>query len=276
MRVKSSASFPHPILSPSTDDYGDRAFQLDLEVWEEAESGHALLKGTMVLDDSSVQELLESGRAVCGLMITCFETYWDEFHCLSPGEVRVEMSGGRVRGTVYVRGAVVAAEDGVSLDSEWINSEFPAHSRIAQAGDLIALTEEHRFEAGLEKLAPLESIFHLKLHEDVSEGIFKVYLEGESIDILVARDLHAFLSLLRGQKMKDTLLSSLFLPVVMSVLEAMRAEDAYVDRRWHSVMSARCNAEGIDFKSGDIADVAQRLLDSPLGSLKNVFERAST
>ena len=105
------------------------------------------------------------------------------------------------------------------------------------------------------------------------EGVFKVDLEGEAIEILVAPRLHGFLSLLRGQQQKDTLLSSLFLPVVMSVLEAMRSEDAYAGKRWHSVMSARCGAENIDIKSGDLADMAQKLLDSPLGSLQKVFER---
>ena len=275
MRVKSSASFPHPILSQSTGDYGDGTFQLELVVEEQPESGHAVLKGTMMLDDLAVLAFLDAGHAVSGLMITCMDTYWDDFHHHSLGDVQIDLSGGKVRGPVIVRGAVVAAADGLLLDSSSIDAEFPTHARIIQTGDLIALTEELRFEAGLEKLAPLESIFHLKLHEDVVEGVFKIDLDGESIDILVAPGLHAFLSLLRGQKMKDTLLSSLFLPVVMSVLEAMRGEDSYADKRWYSVMSARCNSEGIDLKNGDIADAAQKLLDSPLGSLKSLFERAS-
>jgi len=275
MRIKSSASFPHPILSQNTDDYGDRTFQLELAVEEEPESGHAVLKGAMALDDPAVHALLEAGHAVSGLMITCMDTYWDDFHRHSLGAVMIDLSGGKVRGPVVVRGAVVAVVDDLLLESSSIDVEFPGHARIIQTGDLIALTEELRFEAGLEKLAPLESIFHLKLHEDVSEGIFKIDLDGEAIDILVAPGLHAFLSLLRGQKMKDVLLSSLFLPVVMSVLEAMRGEDAYADKRWYSVMTARCNAEGIDIKNGDISDAAQKLLDSPLGSLKNLFERAS-
>ena len=275
MRIKPSASFPHPILSPSTTDYGDKLFQLELTVQEEPESGHAVLKGAMVLDDPSVQGFLASGAAVSGLIITCPDTYWDDFHRHSLGDVQVDLSGGKVRGAVFVRGAVVVAADNLVLDSKSIDSEFPEQAKIVQEGDLIALTEELRFEAGLEKLAPLESIFHLKLHEDVDEGVFKIDLDSEAIDILVAPALHAFLSLLRGQKMKDTLLSSLFLPVVMSVLEAMREEDAYADKRWYSVMSARCNAENIDIKNGDVADAAQKLLDSPLGSLKNLFEKAS-
>lgn len=276
MRIRPSSSFPHPVLAVSTGDYGDRAFHLTLSVQEDPESGHALLSGAMVVDDPSIQSLLEAGRATAGLMITCLDTYHDNFVRCQLGDVHVELSGGKVRGPVFVRGAVIATQDGVTLDSKWIDTEFPDVSKIVSAGDFIALTEELRFEAGLEKLAPLESIFHLKLHEDITEGAFRIDLESESIEILVASSLHGFLSLLRGQQMKDTLLSSLFLPVVMSVLEAMRDEDAYSDRRWYSVMTARCNAEEIDIKHGDLADSAQKLLDCPLGSLQRVFERFST
>lgn len=276
MRIKPSTSFPHPILSNDTGDYGGKSFQLTLTVQEEPESGYAVLSGSMTLDDPSIHDLLKAGHVVPGLMITCLDTYLDKFQPHALGNVQIDLSGGMVRGPVLVRGAVIAAEDDLLLKSEWINPEFPAHARIVHSGDLIALTEELRFEAGLEKLAPLESIFHLKLHEDVTEGVFKIDIENESIDILVAPNLHKFLSVLREQKMKDTLLSALFLPAVMAVLEGMREEGAHVDKRWHSVMSARCSAEGIDFKNDDLVDAAQKLLDSPLSSLQSLFEKVTS
>lgn len=275
MRIKSSASFPHPILASSTGDYGDRIFHLELDVVEDPERGNAVLIGTMTLDDASIQNFIDAGHASPGLMITCQDTYLDKFIRCPPGGVRVDLSGGVVRGPVFVRGVVVASRENLELNSPWIDAEFPVEAKKVGPGDLIALTDETRFEAGLEKLAPLESIFRLRLHEDVVEGRFGVNLEDESIEILAAPSLHGFLSLLREQPMKDTLLSSLFLPVVMTVLEAMRDEDAYADKRWFSVMNARCNADGIDVRHGDLAESAQKLLESPLGSLQKVFERFS-
>lgn len=275
MRIKPSTSFPHPILSQDTGDYGDKSFQLTLTVQEEPESGHAILSGMMELDDPAVQELLKAEHAVSGLMITCLDTYLDNFQPFPLGDVHINLPNGTVRGPVLIRGAIVSIKDDLPLESKYIDFEFPPKARIVNSGDLIALTKELRFEAGLEKLAPLESIFHLKIHEDIPEGIFKIDIEGESIDILVAPKLHVFLSLLREQKMKDTLLSALFLPAVMAVLDGMREKDVHTDKRWHSVMSARCRAEGIDFETHDIVDASQKLLDSPLSSLQSLFEKVT-
>lgn len=273
MRVKPSASFPHPVLSDATGDYDSRTFGISLEVLEQPSIGGISLVGQLTLDDESLLELVSSGKASSGLMIHCQGTYLDTFQKQGIGEINLDLSEGSVRGKVHVRGVVVALQDGLVLSSEAINGEFPNESRLVNSGDMLAMTEELSFEAGLEKLAPMESIFRLKRHDDLAEGCFELDLEGETIEILVAPSSHQFLSLLREQTARDTMLSALYLPVVMSVLEAMRDEQAYEGRRWHGVMTARCGAEGIDLKTVDLARTAQRLLDSPLGALQKVFEK---
>lgn len=273
MRVKPFTSFPHPILAGHTGDYGDRAFLLQLEIEEDPSQGAVLLQGKAVMDDPSITLLVESGKAKLGLMIHCQDTYLDQLMECHLGEIKLNLSGGRVRGTVHVRGVVVAAQDGLTLDSKHIVDEFPLDARTAQAGDFIALTEELSFEAGLEKLAPLESIFRLKKSAEIEEGQFQLGLDSESIEILAHPGLYDVLHSLREQAaMKDLLLPSLYLPVVMSVLDAMRSGE-YADKRWHSVMSARCNAEAIDVKNAELEVVAQKLLDTPMKWLKTVVGR---
>lgn len=275
MRIKNSASFPYPVLAESSGDYLNRKFQINLDIQESPAASAVTLNGSMMLDDPSIQNLIAAGDATTGLMITCLDTYYDRFEQFQLGDFCLELTNGEVRGTVYLRGVVIATHDNIKLSSTSIDSEFPEESRIAHAGDFIAITEEFSFEAGLDKLAPLESIFKLSLKEDLKEGIFDVYLDSETIEILVPPALHHFITLLRSQPMRETLLSSLYLPVVMTALEAMRDED-FSDKRWHIVINARCNAEGIDIKRGDLIKSAQQLLDSPLGALQKTFERADT
>lgn len=274
MRIEQGISFSHPILSAETQDYSSGRFDLVLNVQENANCSDATLRGNLILDEHSIQELLDSGKAKSGLMITCRGTYLDRFEERPPGDISILLGNGIVRGTVHVRAVVIAAQDELKLNSDYIDGEFPEGARIVNAGDFLALSDELRFEAGLEKLAPLESIFTLVKHEDVPKGSFRINLEEEAIQIMVHPDLHTFLGLLRGRAdICDVMLSSLFLPAIMSVLDIMRGECDYLDRRWHGVMTARCKAEGIDIENHDHAEAAQKLLDAPLGSLQGIIER---
>lgn len=274
MRIDKGISFPHPILSAETQDYSTGNFELALSVQESANCSDATLRGNLTLDERSIQELLDSGKAKSGVMITCRDTYLDRFDERPPGNISILLENGIVRGTVHVRAVVIAAQDELRLDSEHIDKEFPDGARIVNTGDFLALSDELRFEAGLEKLAPLESIFTLVKHEDVPKGSFKINPDEEAIQIMVHPDLHTFLGLLRGRAdMCDVMLSSVFLPAIMSVLDIMRGESDFQDRRWHGVMMARCKAEGIDIGNQDLAESAQKLLDAPLNSLQGIIER---
>lgn len=276
MRIKQSTSFPHPVLAEHTGDYGERKFLINLEIEEEPNAGAIFLQGSAAIDDPSIQQLIEVGLAKFGLMIHCQDTYLDQFVECPIGEIKLNLSGGRVRGTVHVRGVVISTQEKQRLESEHIVDEFPADARVVDEGDFIALTQELSFEAGLEKLVPLESIFRLKKSEGAPEAQFQLGLDSESIEIHAHPDLYDVLHSLREQaSMRDLLIPSLYLPVVMCTLDAMRGDD-FADKRWYSVVSARCNMEGIDIKNiDDLAGVAQRLLDAPMGLLKTVAERVN-
>lgn len=275
MRIKDSASFPHPVLSSQTKDYGGLSLTVEIEVEENPISGKFFLNGKMQVADAEVLELVRRGDARAGVMVTCRDTYYDDLHVTGLDQFRLDLSGGRLRGRTNIRAVIVAVSDGIRLASEYIDSEYPDESRMVSVGDIIAASEEFAYEVGLEKLAPLESIFRLKLLHEIPEGEFQISLEGESIDILANSELHGLLSIMRDNRAKDVLLSSLYLPTLMNVLEAMKIDDQYEGRRWHTVMAARCRAEGVDLKTCDLAQVAQRMLDRPLRLLGKVLEGVS-
>jgi hypothetical protein len=272
MHIKDSASFPHPVLSRQTLDYGALSLTVELDIEESPDVGHLFLNGTLGIDDTEILELVRRGDANAGIMVTCRDTYYDHFHVTGTEQFRLDLSGGKLRGRTNIRAVVVAATDRIGLASSFIDPEFPMDSRFADAGDIIASSEEFAYEVGLEKLAPLESIFRLKLLPDVPEGEFQINLEGESIDILASADLHGMLSIVRDNRARDVLLSSLYLPTLMSVLEAMKEDGQYEGKRWHTVMAARCSAEGIVIANCDLAQAAQRLLDRPLRAIGKVIE----
>ncbi|TQM03249.1 hypothetical protein [Stenotrophomonas geniculata] len=275
MRIKDRASFPHPVLSSQTLDYGALSLTAELDVEENPDVGSFFLSGKIGVQDIEVHELVKNGGACLGIMVTCGSTYYDQLHVTGLEAFRIDLSGGKLRSRTNIRAVVVAVSDSTELTSSFIDSEFPAESRLVNVGDVIASSEEFAYEVGLEKLAPLESIFHLKLHPDVPEGEFQICLDGESIDILASAELHGMLSIVRDNRTRDILLSSLYLPTLMSVLDAMKEGGQYEGRRWHTVMAARCSSEAIDPDTCDLAQAAQRLLGSPLRALGKVLDRVS-
>lgn len=272
MRIKPSTSFPYPVLSPDTGDYANPDFELQVDVYEVPATGSVRIEGGIRLDDIHVRGLIEDGRAKCGLMVTCVDTYLDRFfECSLEGAV-INLEAGSVRGSVTLRGVEVAAVDAVDLKSDQINAEFPPHSRVVRKGDLVAVTSEIGFVAGLEKLASLESIFRLSRSDEVQEGRVAVDCDSEAIEIAAGPELYDVIYNLRQNAMKDLLLPAVYLPVVMSAVEAMK-DSSYSGRRWHGVLSARCEAEGIN-PNDDLLTSAQKLLDGPLANLGAVISRA--
>jgi len=272
MLIRPSTTFAHPVLSPHTDDYGDREFDISLEVEETPDAGEVKLKGLCNLDDPAPRELIDSGQATLGVVVECLETYFQIFVPVPADGFTLEFCAGELRGRVAVQAVAAASRDGVQLESKFIASDYPLHTKRLGIGDVIALSAIHTFEAGLDKLLPMESIFHLISSEEVADGMFQVGLDTEAIRLEVHPKLYSTIYGIRGTKLRDILLPSLFLPAVMNALDAMRS-GGYEGQRWHRVIQARCSNEGIIVdNSTDLALSAQRLLDGPLGLLRDMFK----
>lgn len=272
MLIRPTTAFAHPVLSPHTDDYGDRTFDILLEIEESPEAGEVVLSGHYVLDDGDVTELIRSRQATVGIVVESLETYFQTFVPLSGTLFTLEFKRGELRGRVGIQGVVAATEDGVALRSPHIASDYPAHTKSLQPGQIVAASSIHWFEAGLDKLLPMESIFRLIANEEMGDGMFQVGLDTEAIQIEVNRKLYDTIYGIRGSSMRDILLPSLFLPAVMNALDAMRTSGSE-GLRWHRVIEARCSNEGITIDANtDLAWAAQRLLEGPLGLLGTLFK----
>ena len=272
MLIRPSTTFAHPILSPHTEDYGDRTFDIILDVEESPDSGIIRIEGQCTLDDDSVRQLVDAGQATIGIVVECLETYYLRFFPAELTSFTLGFDQGELHGRVAVQAVVAASTDNVRLASESIAKDYPEHTRAVRAGDVVAVSTIHSFEAGLDKLLPMESIFHLVSSEQVEEGIIHVGLDNEAIRIEVHPKLYTTIYGLRGTSMRDILLPSLFLPVVMTALDAMRG-GGYEAHRWHRVIDARCSHEGITIDAGtDLAFAGQKLLDAPLGLLHGIFK----
>lgn len=275
MRIRETTSFPHPLLSPHTSDYETGEFLLELdEVIENPESGLVVLEGRLSLKEPGLTQLLRTGQARAGLMITCRETYLDQWHETGAGKFRLELVGGRVRGEVYVQALIVAAQD-ISLPDTGLAAGFNEYSRSVHAGSPVAVSLEQQLETGFDKLVAMESIFSLSPDDAVDDYMFEVDTDSETIHIRAGNKLFEDVQRLRNTVSRNVLLSALYLPVMMEVLDVIRSGE-FADHRWHRVIRAKCNAAGItlDKNTDNIALLAQELLHAPLGLLAKAVEDA--
>lgn len=271
MLIRPTTGFAHPVLSPYTDDYGDRIFDISLQIEEAPEAGEVVLSGHYVLDDAGVAELIQSSQATVGIVVESLETYFQTFVPLSGTAFTLEFKRGELRGRVAIQAIVAAAQDGAALRSPHIAPDYPDHTRALQAGHVVAASRIHWFEAGLDKLLPMESVFRLIANDEMEPGMFQIGLDTEAIQIEVNRKLYDTIYGIRGSSIRDILLPSLFLPAVMNALDAMRTSGSE-GLRWHRVIEARCRNEGITIDANtDLAWAAQRLLEGPLGLLATLF-----
>lgn len=273
MRIRETTRFPHPVLSPYTDDYerGSIVLEFDRIVDVPAE-GSVELSGTLTLDGKELKDLLASGKAVAGLMVTGRDTYYDEWHPVQLGKYDLTIGSGRLRGAVYVQAMVVAAKD-LMLPESGLAQGFSGHALNVRSGSPLAVSEEHQLEIGFDKLVAMESIFSLIPDEGLPNSEFEVNTDAETIEIHAGSELFADIQRIRGTVARNILLPGLYVPVLMEALDVMR-QGAFADNRWHRVLRAKCNSLGyaVDEGTDNLVYIAQKLLKSPYGLLGKVLE----
>lgn len=273
MRIRETTRFPHPVLSPYTDDYEQGSIELEFDrVVDVPAEGSVELSGIFTLDGKGLKDLLASGKAVSGLMVTGRDTYYDEWHPAQPGKYDLTIRNGRLRGAVYVQAMVVAAMD-LILPESGLAQGFSGYALNIRSGSPLAVSEEHQLEIGFDKLVAMESIFSLIPRESLPGSEFMVNTDAETIEIHAGKELFADIQRIRGTVARDILLSGLYVPVLMEALDVMR-QGSFADNRWHRVLRAKCNSLGYIVEEGtdNLVHIAQRLLKSPYGLLGKVLE----
>ena len=159
-----------------------------------------------------------------------------------------------------------------TLPDQGLHPEFSRDNLFVKRGDVAGIGEEFRFEAGLDKLVPLESVFRLIKSPDLEEPRFELVTDKQTVEIAVSPSLYDQISGMRNSGgARNILLSSLYLPCVIELL-AIAHVDPQPELRWYRAIESRCLQLGIELDGKDLATNAQRLLGNPLGSLYNAVE----
>jgi hypothetical protein len=269
VKVNDTMRFPHPVLWSQCDDYVDGAFAISVAIEEQPDTGRVKAVCTPVVTETALKSLIDSDIARVGVFVTCLDTYFNELFTLPLGGGSFEICGGLLRGQVVLRPMAWAGAPITSFASPNVHAEFGAGPYSFRKGAVLAIAEPSVISIGSDKMVPMGSIFDLAENDTVPRDQFGIQPEGDRIQIQASRATLARIQMLRAtQEGKVTLLNAIYLPVVMRVLDLLRADEAiYEGRRWCKVFRAKVDHLGIDIK-GDLLEAAQQLLKSPFGRIE--------
>lgn len=269
MKINDTMRFPHPVLWSQCDDYAGGAFSMSIAIEERPDTGRVKAECTPAVEEGALKSLIDSNVARAGLFVTCLDTYFNELFVLPPGGGTFEIAGGLLRGQVVLRPMAWAGDSITGFSSPNIHAEFGAGPYSFHKGAVLAIGEPSVISIGSDKMVPMGSIFDLAENDAVAHDQFGIQPEGDKIQIQASSDTLARIQTLRAtQEGKVILLNAIYLPVVMRVLDLLRADEAiYESRRWCKVFRAKVDHLGLDLK-GDLLEAAQRLLKSPFGRIE--------
>ena len=273
MKIDLNSHFPHPVLSDGNDDFLNGSFDLQITEVRECTDGKVEADYMVLLSSVDVQSLLDEGTAKAGAFIRCQDTFYSSLSEANSVSGTWSFDRGALYGRVEVKPAIWLAQPLNSWQAKGLNPEFGKKVSI-RGSEVIGLANDIVFSIGQEKLRKFESIFELVPTDDIPKGRLKLDLLADTIRILAPIDLFKSIEQMRGSNGgKSILLSAVYMPVVMEVLESIRGQGSsgYESKPWHRVFSAKCEHLGIDIESAPLLESAQRLLGSPVEKLGNSF-----
>lgn len=271
MKFSDDMRFAHPVLTDETGDFSEGSFALDTEVEEIIETGKVSIRYSIDLTETSVRELVENGKASVGIFVRCGDTFYSELRELGWPEGKVEFEKGSLLNRVTVRPVIWLSQPLPEWEPGNVHPEFTLPLSLV-AGDILAFDDEQVLSVGQAKLAPMESIFALVASPSQPEGQLSVKLDDEKITIIAGEETFKMINGLRHSPAKAAVLSSVYLPAVMEVLDALRENpDAHENRRWKQPFAAKCTVANIDY-NGSLFDNAQTLLEMPVSRLETIAE----
>lgn len=273
MKIDLNSHFPHPVLSDANDDFLNGSFDLQIAEVRESTDGNVEADYVLALASADLQTLINEGSAHAGAFIRCQDTFFAELRPAGEASGTWRFDRRALYGRVEVKPAVWLTRPVENWSAESLNPEFGEAISI-RSSEIVGLANDIVFSIGQDKLRKFESIFELVPSDDIPKGRLKLDLLADTIRILAPVDLFRSIEQLRGTKGgKPMLLSAVYLPVVMEVLESIREQgnSGHEDRAWYRVFSAKCEHLGINIERAPLFESAQRLLGSPVEKLGAAF-----
>ena len=273
MNFSRSRSWPHPVVSPLSDDVTPNGFDFRLDVLPEHQRWILGIEASD--DDGTLSYYVHDGSAHYLLHVECKRTYFRR--TLKSNKPRFEMSieGDSLFGLVEVSLLLVATKDVEAYRHPGQHADYRESAFDISIGEPLAVAPTKSFDAFLEADPILRLSSILDIRRDDELRVMKVNcLDNRIVVELPTSEFNRYRELRADPAIRGLLATTVVLPALLDAFFYLRTpgldlDEFKADHRWSRVVLNRLDRIGIDItnpdaESGVCLEAAQALLREPL------------
>lgn len=280
MKIKNKIS-PYPILFKYNDDFINSSFSSDINAINKP--NHLDLKINFTLNDDTILNLIKDNKAVYLVHAECPITSFRKLTISKDNFIELTLPSTKLRGKLEICTFVVANCEIKKYSNHNFHEDYYGLEFDLDKGNILAIGNGKEFEISKtdEDLENLPSIIKIFKSKDKKFGEITVDTEGDYILVGLYEDCFEKYNLLGRSQFKNTMLSLILLPAMITVLERMLEDyDNMEDLKWFKVLSAILESLGVNVSElnndlsskGSILYIAQLIFDNPISrSLVEIY-----
>jgi hypothetical protein len=273
--------FPYPVISPFTDAYNQKKF----DVAYKSEPGDKEWKFDVdiVLEDDNLLNLIHSKRSYFFIVIECPSLGFRKNITSHDTKIYFELSSMDVSKKVDIKTYIIANEN-LNLASVNFHTDYQGGAFKIEKADVLGIAEGFSFipEDDIDSFKNLGSIIHVCKFPNGQVKPMEVGLDGSHYIIisLSENDYQLYISAQNHKPFAPILISMLVVPALLHTLNIMMtAGENHEDKIWHRVILKRCCNLGYEEDPKDwkspleiIQKIVEDRLSKGLFALRNIRE----
>lgn len=253
--------FPHPVLNLRDDIAG--IFEVKLQV--ETDKDFIKLSPQYQLKNSTLEKLIEEGRAVFVAQVYCRSTMFRETYKTTetiPDPIQIKST--RLNEQVEADFFICANDDIPNYQNDGASVDYTGYTFDLEYGDILGLGGTGKFYANKspEELKSISAFMDINTSGKKNKPMYNSY-EGRKITIMLSQKDYEMYQLIINYKFyKDILHSTIVLPALAEALSFMETEEAqdFKNNLWYELLETLKEQK----KQANPLLTAQEILDLPV------------
>ena len=275
MRFDPNKFYTYPVLRPSSTDYQQAAFEVEIQPDRIRGTTSLRVTADFFLSDPDLQTLLTEGRAAFVLRIHSIGSHHRSAYMTRDSQVSRTFADGQLHGRTELWGFLIAMQDLPNFRAERWHADYGSMSFDIHAGAVLAADEPKEYWIDTAEEALIGSIFELQENSRLAAGSWEVQLDDDKVVLHMSmRDYQRFCqarSRVNGTTDAAYIMNSVYLPALIWTLQVADVDsDSYSDNRWYRSLNSRlsdCECMPLGSTAESRLMDAQKLLDNPFANL---------